>query len=574
MRPLLTKLFGNTFTLGFLVWIASALGLSAATLTVTKTDDTADGICNADCSLREAIAAAASGDTIVFSSLFNAPQVITLSEAEGFQTLNVTDKNLTITGKGANLTTVRRNPSAVARFRVFGFNQNFASPTMTVSGLTITGGDDPFTAGGIYNSATLTLSGVHVTGNTGTDAGGISSPRSLNLFNSTVSNNTATGSPFINNGNDNAGGIRNGGGTLNVTNSTISGNRVTGGNSSAGGILSYIATTTITNSTITDNEATGSSAGGVFRTGTSSSLSTTIRGSIIAGNRNNSTTPDVARSGVNFISQGYNLIGSAPAGIGFTNGSNNDQVGNLTAPLNPRLAPLADSGGPTQTHAVMTGSPAIDKGNSFGLGLDQRGMIRPYDNPQIANATGGDAADIGAFEESPATGLQLTAAVSRKQHGTAGTFDIPLPLINEPGVECRSSGGAHTLVFTFSNSVVSGNASVTTGVGSVSGSPTFSANTITVNLSGVADVQKITVTLSGVTDSAGTVLPNTAVSMNMLIGDINASKVVNASDIGAVKAQSGLPVTGANFRADVAVSGGITASDIGLVKSRSGASVP
>jgi hypothetical protein len=445
---------------------------------------------------------------------------------------------------------------------------------MTVSGLTITGGDDPFTAGGIYNSATLTLSGVHVTGNTGTDAGGISSPRSLQPFQQHCQQQHCDRIPFINNGNDNAGGIRNGGGTLNVTNSTISGNRVTGGNSSAGGILSYIATTTITNSTITDNEATGSSAGGVFRTGTSSSLSTTIRGSIIAGNRNNSTTPDVARSGVNFISQGYNLIGSAPAGIGFTNGSNNDQVGNLTAPLNPRLAPLADSGGPTQTHAVMTGSPAIDKGNSFGLGLDQRGMIRPYDNPQIANATGGDAADIGAFEESPATGLQLTAAVSRKQHGTAGTFDIPLPLINEPGVECRSSGGAHTLVFTFSNSVVSGNASVTTGVGSVSGSPTFSANTITVNLSGVADVQKITVTLSGVTDSAGTVLPNTAVSMNMLIGDINASKVVNASDIGAVKAQSGLPVTGANFRADVAVSGGITASDIGLVKSRSGASVP
>jgi hypothetical protein len=170
--------------------------------------------------------------------------------------------------------------------------------------------------------------------------------------------------------------------------------------------------------------------------------------------------------------------------------------------------------------------------------------------------------------------LQLTAAVSRKQHGAAGTFDIPLPLINEPGVECRSSGGAHTLVFTFSNSVVSGSASVTTGVGSVSGSPTFSANTMTVNLTGVADVQRIAVTLSGVTDTAGAVLPNATVSVNMLIGDINASKIVNASDIGAVKAQSGLAVTATNFRADVALSGSITASDIGLVKSRSGASVP
>ena len=60
----------------------------------------------------------------------------------------------------------------------------------------------------------------------------------------------------------------------------------------------------------------------------------------------------------------------------------------------------------------------------------------------------------------------------------------------------------------------------------------------------------------------------------MLVGDINGSKTVNASDIGAVKAQSGVPVTATNFRADVAVSGGITASDIGLVKSRSGQSVP
>ncbi len=172
------------------------------------------------------------------------------------------------------------------------------------------------------------------------------------------------------------------------------------------------------------------------------------------------------------------------------------------------------------------------------------------------------------------SGVSSIEAFSRKMHGALGPYDIPLPLTGAPGVECRSSGGNHTLVFTFNSTVVSGNASVTTGTGSVSGSPTFSANTMTVNLTGVADVQRITVTLSDVTDSAGAVLPNTAVSVNMLIGDVNASKVVNASDIGAVKAQSGLPVTAANFRADVAVSGGITASDIGLVKSRSGQTVP
>ena len=97
---------------------------------------------------------------------------------------------------------------------------------------------------------------------------------------------------------------------------------------------------------------------------------------------------------------------------------------------------------------------------------------------------------------------------------------------------------------------------------------------MTVNLTGVADVQKITVTLSNVTDSFAQVLPDTAVSVNMLVGDTNGNKTVNASDIAQTKGQSGLPVTAANFRTDVTADGSITASDIALVKSHSGASVP
>ncbi len=82
------------------------------------------------------------------------------------------------------------------------------------------------------------------------------------------------------------------------------------------------------------------------------------------------------------------------------------------------------------------------------------------------------------------------------------------------------------------------------------------------------------VTLFNVTDSFGQVLPDTAVSMKMLIGDTNGNSAVSASDIGQTKGQAGVPVTGANFRQDVTANGSITASDIGLVKSRSGASVP
>ena len=170
--------------------------------------------------------------------------------------------------------------------------------------------------------------------------------------------------------------------------------------------------------------------------------------------------------------------------------------------------------------------------------------------------------------------LQLTTAVSRKTHGGAGDFDIALPLSGEPGVECRSSGGANTLVYSFSNTVVGGNASVTIGTGSVAGSPSFAANTMTVNLTGVVDVQKITVTLSGVTDNQGQVLPDTIVNMNVLAGDTNGNKTVNATDIGQTKTQSGIAVSAANFRQDVTPNGTINASDIGLVKSRSGQSVP
>ncbi len=173
-----------------------------------------------------------------------------------------------------------------------------------------------------------------------------------------------------------------------------------------------------------------------------------------------------------------------------------------------------------------------------------------------------------------ASPLQLTTAVSRKTHGGAGTFDINLPLSGEPGVECRSSGGNHTLVFTASNNLVSGNASVTTGTGSVSGSPTFAGNTMTVNLTGVTDVQKITVTLSGVTDSFAQVLPDTAVSMNMLIGDTNGNKTVNAGDVAQTKGQSGAAVTAANFRNDVNANGTVNAGDTAQVKANAGHSLP
>ncbi len=227
----------------------------------------------------------------------------------------------------------------------------------------------------------------------------------------------------------------------------------------------------------------------------------------------------------------------------------------------------------TETFAQNQNANAIRFGTMYNFRFDSD---RP---PQTVNATvgffkTGTPIAVAIQGPAPCAPLQLASAVSRKTHGGTGDFDIALPLTGEPGLESRSTDGAHTIVVTFSNPPMSGNASITAGIGSVAGSPVFNGNTMTVNLSGVADVQKITVTLSNVTDSFAQVLANTPVSMNVLIGDANVSKTVNASDIGMTKAQSGLTVTAANFRSDVNANGVVNGSDIGSVKAATGHTVP
>ena len=170
--------------------------------------------------------------------------------------------------------------------------------------------------------------------------------------------------------------------------------------------------------------------------------------------------------------------------------------------------------------------------------------------------------------------LALNTVVSRKTHTGVGDFDIPMPLVAPFGVECRTSGGNHMLVFTFTNTVVSGSASVSSGTGSVSGSPTFSGSTMTVNLTGVTDIQAVGITLANVMDNFAQVLPNTVVTANFLVGDVNGNKSVNATDVGSVKGQSGVPASAANFKNDLNVSGGISATDVALEKSASGHSIP
>ncbi len=167
------------------------------------------------------------------------------------------------------------------------------------------------------------------------------------------------------------------------------------------------------------------------------------------------------------------------------------------------------------------------------------------------------------------------SAVSRKTHTGVGDFDVPLPLTGTPGVECRTGGanGDHTVVVTFNNVVTAGSASVSAG--NVIGSPTFSGNALTINVTGVPNAQSITLTLSNVTDGFGQTLASSTVPMQVLLGDVNASLSVNASDIAQVKANSGgSPVNGTNFRNDVNADGSIGASDVSLVKAAAGTVIP
>ncbi|MBA3961382.1 MAG: hypothetical protein H0X40_05710 [Chthoniobacterales bacterium] len=213
---------------------------------------------------------------------------------------------------------------------------------------------------------------------------------------------------------------------------------------------------------------------------------------------------------------------------------------------------------PGQAKLVVTTGASVS-GGALSAQLSA-GATNPSDLRQIV------LDNLALDAKANASTLALTDAVSRKIHGTAGTFDIELPQ-NGSGVECRSSNGNHEFVFTFTNGVVSGNATLSAPAGgSIAGSPTFAGNTMTVELTGVTNDQTITVTLHNVTDTFSQVLPDTDISAGMLIGDSSGNKTVDLTDYNLVKAQVGAPVTANNFREDLDVNGTITHADGKIVR--------
>ena len=184
------------------------------------------------------------------------------------------------------------------------------------------------------------------------------------------------------------------GGTVTLTNSTVSNNST---NEDGGGIENY-ATVMLINSTVSNNSAEFN--GGGINVGFDSTV--TLNSCLISGNSSSVTEgKEIYNSNSTVTSEGFNLFGhsdesSAQAFYDFTPGGNDvvaTSDGTIPTALNALLHPLADNGGPTKTHALVTGSPAVDLDASCStteLTTDQRGYPRPL----------GEGCDAGSFEGS------------------------------------------------------------------------------------------------------------------------------------------------------------------------------
>jgi hypothetical protein len=534
---------------------------------VTNTSDNGPG------SLRQALANAQDGDTITFDIPPAAPwstpsnaAVIGLTSGE-----LVINNNITLSGPGANMLEITRQ-SAASPFRIFKIN---AGQSVTIRGLTISNGNAA-AGGGIYNDhGFLTVDSCALIGNSASGpaygGGGIyndgtnSGNATLLVTHSLLHGNSA---PNGFGGGMASGGFGGGSATLNVVDTTLSSNSASLGgggaidqDSSSGGNAFLM----IASSTLSGN----SGAAGIYSVLSSIKIGNTIL-------KTGSSGSNIFSSGAVITSAGYNLSNDNAGGF-LTSASDQTHT-------DPMLGPLKDNGGSTLTYAPLVNSPAIDQGRSDAIPAltavsDQRGLVRPVNDPAVPNPTSGDGSDIGAIEL--AVGLHPSSAASWKTHGGAGDFAINLPLA-DVAIECRSGGPGdeYKIILNFAQPISFSGAQVISGVGQISTTNltmskathlrnSGSAGTqVALNLTGVANAQIITIALFDVDD--GTTRNDVGIRMGVLVGDTTGNGMVNASDISLVKIQSGQPVDADNFHADIIANGAINASDVSAAKLSSG----
>jgi CSLREA domain-containing protein len=324
----------------------------------TTADGPSDGSCvDGDCTLREALATAPAGETIIVPAGDYA-----------IDTGLVVPRDLTIQGAGARATTIRLDDVASGRIL---FIDSLADATRT--GVTVTGGVAAVAPGGgilVEAGAGLHLADSAVEGNSAQRGGGIYSAGTLVVERSTLARNAAS---ML------GGGLQVAGGTAALTNSTVSGNFAQG---DGGGIYTQVDLD-LTSVTIADNFG----GGGLFQ-------------QFAGAQRTLATNVLWARN------SGGNCAGSAVA-IESTNGLSDDGACEFDGSDNQvvpdsRLDFLTDNGGATDTQALLSDSPAIDTGATPCVATDQQGTARPQ----------GDACDIGAYEAIPPATLTVHTVVN------------------------------------------------------------------------------------------------------------------------------------------------------------------
>ena len=358
--------------------VLAATGAARAALYVpTKTADGADGACDADCSLREAVIAANAHpgeDVVVLRPGFYQLEILGDDDAAASGDLDVTDA-LSILGDGAPDTAIFAGGSnGLLGDRILDVG---AGTSLVLRDLQLVSGRAPGDGGGIRNRGTLTMLRSEIAGCVATGNGGA-------IFSDAGSTLTVTESALITSTAVSGGGIATSGETQ-LANVTLDSNQAQTG----GGIYRSSASHLVLNNvTLTFNSAT-IKGGGIFaESSVFVGLAPRLTNSLLAANIAPSD-PDCSGS----FDSSYNVIANA-TGCDGASAANHDLLGTAQSPLDAKLGALRVQGGDTHTHEILAGSPAIDAGNPAAAGegaceaTDQRGAGRPA----------GLRCDAGAFE--------------------------------------------------------------------------------------------------------------------------------------------------------------------------------
>lgn len=581
--------------------------IAPATFTVTNANDSGSG------SLRQAIISSNTSvtvDTIAFDpTFFSTPRTINLTSE-----LLISD-NLSVNGPGSNLLTIR--PAAGVASRIFEVNgPNVPAGTsalnVSMSGMTLTGGNDDGGGAVLAGDDNLTLDGCVVTGNTARtgEGGGIKvGPGFLSLVGSTVSESTAgSGGGISLNGNvglfvlnstisgNTASGSGGGivfSGTVGsngfiIRNSTISGN--TAGGEGGGLFINSLtphfppATVSVQNSTITNNVANGTlfGGGGIGEALPNPAIMSAIamlpptialQSTIVSGN-SNPAAPDI---GGPFFGIGptptvdavFSAIGSPK---GFTLGGKS--TNNLPFGTDLRLGPLAYNGGPTQTHALLPGSPAIDKGdNPGGQRYDQRGA----GFPRVVGAW----ADVGAYEVPPI--IVTKVAVNAGQANTTQRSMVTSLTVTFAGAVTFT--GRPESAFQLARTGPGGPLDEVTLSVDLSGSTatqtiaklTFSGP-LTEGFAGAPSLidGNYTLTVFSSRINGGAVVGDQTATLFRLFGDVNGDRAVNGLDLAAFRPAFGTTIGQPGYVEwlDVNGDGVINGTDMTAFRSRFGTILP